>query len=127
MSIISHATEELARVNFGEEDSNIMIGLLKTFLEHWDSGGAVWAALPIFCKLMMGQPLSPLTGADDEWMEVSTKMFQNRRCSSVFKNVPGYAYDISTDGRPAITFPYLPKTINMPLLDPCIMVDTDGS
>lgn len=50
--------------------------------------------------LMDHKPISPLTGDDDEWIEVSDGLFQNKRCSTVFKDndvFNGQAYDI--DGR----------------------------
>ena len=88
MSIIEHAKTELAAINFGEEDSAVMVSLLEKFLEQWDSGGAVAAVAPVFVRLLNGQPLGPLTGADDEWFDPMGDgiMLQNRRCGSVFKN-----------------------------------------
>jgi hypothetical protein len=88
MSIIEHAKSELAAINFGEEDSAVMIGLLEKFLDQWDSGGAVFCAAPVFVRLLKGQPLAPLTGADDEWFDPMGDgiMLQNKRCGSVFKN-----------------------------------------
>lgn len=50
--------------------------------------------------LMDHKPISPLTGDDDEWVEVRDGVFQNKRCSTVFKGndaFNGQAYDI--DGR----------------------------
>lgn len=116
MSIISHAQTELAAVNFGEEDSAIMLGLLRKFLDTWDSGGAVAVASDVFVRLLKGQPLGPLTGGDEEWLDVShysagETVFQNKRCSSVFKDGTGRAYDIDAgNNRATITFPYDPTT-----------------
>jgi hypothetical protein len=48
----------------------------------------------------MFQPLTPLTGEDWEWNEASEGVFQNKRCSHVFKQADrfgGQAYDI--DGK----------------------------
>lgn len=121
MSILSRARDELERIRFGEEDTHVMMELLEKFLGQWDSGGAVWAVAPIFQRLLAGKPLSPLTGEPDEWMEVKTAsigedpaIWQNRRCSSVFKQARGEAghieaYDIDDPDRPPITFPYWPE------------------
>lgn len=112
MSIIAQAKEELRRVNFGEEDSAVMIDLLERFFDQWDSGGAVSVAAPTLQRLIAGKPLGPLMGDDDEWMDVSEMsgrtMYQNKRCSTVFKD-GDRAYDIDTPGRPTITFPYWPE------------------
>lgn len=88
MSIIEHAKTELAAVNFGEEDSAVMVGLLEKFLDQWDSGGAVHAVAPVFVRLLTGQPLGPLTGEDSEWFDPMGDglMLQNKRCGSVFKD-----------------------------------------
>lgn len=116
MSIISQAKDELRRINFGEEDSAVMIDILERFFDCWDSGGAVHAVTPILMRLIAGQPLGPLTGADDEWFDHGEGVFQNIRCSSVFKDPRFHdgklAYDINnpTDPRGAISFPYDPET-----------------
>jgi hypothetical protein len=88
MSIIEHAKTELAAVNFGEEDTAVMVGILEKFLDQWDSGGAVHVASQVFARLLSGQPLSPLTGEDDEWFDPMGDgiMLQNKRCGSVFKD-----------------------------------------
>ena len=85
MSIIDQAKTELAAVNFGEDDSRVMIEILEKFFDQWDSGGAVHAVAPVLQRLIAGKPITPLTGADAEWCEVNDECFQNRRCSTVFK------------------------------------------
>lgn len=46
------------------------------------------------------EPLSPLTGEDDEWIDQSgptgSPLYQNRRCPTVFKDERGNAYHIGT-------------------------------
>lgn len=139
MSIIDHARAELDRINFGEEDSGVMIELLETFLEQWDSGGAVSVAGPVFMRLLSGQPLGPLTGADDEWFDPMGDglMLQNKRCSSVFKdwrNADGQLSDVAGHGERKIhdidnrswdgTFPYDPTTKSPPA--PVMIISTEG-
>lgn len=111
MSIIANAKNELNMINFGEDDTKIMIDILERFFDQWNSGGAVHAVAPILQRLIAGKALSHLTGADDEWMEVGTGVFQNIRCSSVFKDPRFHdgklAFDIDApDPRAAISFPY---------------------
>ena len=84
----------------------------------------------------MFEPLVPLTGEDWEWVDVSDlsgrTLYQNKRCSHVFKDDNG-AYDMhgivwyewytdeetgekykstftSRESRVPVTFPYTPKT-----------------
>ena len=118
MSIIESAKIELAAINFGEEDTAVMVDLLERFFGQWDSGGAVYAVAPILQRLIAGKPLSPLTGAENEWLDVSDSVgrqcWQNRRMSSVFREEDGegkvWAYDIDApSGRKAISFPYMPE------------------
>lgn len=114
MSIRSQAKEELRRINFGEEDSEVMMKIIDMFLDQWDSGGAVAAVFPVLKRLIAGKPLSPLTGEADEWIEVGDGVFQNRRMSSVFKDLRFHggklAYDLDNPrgSREFITFPYTP-------------------
>src|SRR3546814_1275244 len=77
-------------------------------------------------KALRFEPFSPLTGAESEWGEpydwAGTQ--QSKRCSHVFRDKDGAAYDIngkvfveesgasytSSDSRVAINFPYVPHT-----------------
>lgn len=111
MSIVDQAKAELAHINFGDDDSRVMIEILDKFFDQWDSGGAVSAAAPVLMRLIAGKPLGPLTGEDGEWCihDMEGCYAQNTRCGSVFKATKdGPAYDIDVPGRPSITFPYWP-------------------
>lgn len=114
MSIIDQAKHELAAINFGEDDSRVMIEILERFFDQWDSGGAVHCVAPVLMRLIAGKPLAPLSGADDEWVihDFDDDCYaQNKRCGSVFKRRDGTAYTIDgpTPGRMPITFPYWPE------------------
>ena len=107
---------------------NHLFALLAVFANEGHSGSSAAWARQVFTKLSAFEPLAPLTGEPDEWMDVSDTMYQNRRCSHVFKDgkdgKDGRAYDIDgvvwrdKDGctytnrasRVFITFPYYPKT-----------------
>lgn len=127
MSIIDQARIELKAINFGDEDSAVMIDILERFFQQWDSGGAVSVVAAMLQRLLAGRPLSPLTGDDDEWTEVGNGVFQNKRLSSVFRDPRFYdgklAYDLDNpDGsRVAISFPYMPRHAN--ILPPVMEVD----
>jgi hypothetical protein len=114
MSIIEQAKHELALVNFGDDDSRVMVEILEKFFDHWDSGGAVHAVAPVLQRLIAGKPLSPLTGHEDEWVihDFDNDCYaQNKRCGSVFKRRDGSAYTIDgpKPGRTPIKFPYWPE------------------
>lgn len=129
-NLMAHAESELPPTD-GDETQALMNRNLRelvlVFSSQGHSGFSAGYAAAALGKLMRFEPLRPLTGEPDEWNEVGEGVFQNRRCSRVFKQADrfdGQAYDI--DGRvfrePSgccytngdsfvpITFPYTPKT-----------------
>jgi hypothetical protein len=112
-----------------------ILKLLDVFGEEGHSGTTAPYTINLFSKLAGFEPIVPITGEDWEWVEVSTGVYQNKRCSHVFKQSDrfnGQAYDIdgkifwewyrsSEDGKihkshftgsescVPITFPYTPK------------------
>ncbi len=108
MSLVQYAESELDRIGMTDDgDMNGMmrkhlIHMVHEFAEEGHSGFSANYALQCLHKLLKFKPLSPLTGEDDEWTEVSQRSgyphFQNKRCSSIFKDGKnGEAYDI--DGK----------------------------
>ena len=97
--------------------------LLELFAEQGHSGSSAPYAIQLFEKLARFEPIVPLTGEDFEWNKVGENMWQNNRCSHVFKGADGQAYDsigrvfcdpdgccyTSIDSRVPVTFPYTPK------------------
>lgn len=97
--------------------------LIKVFAAQEHSGSSAPLVTRLFSKLAMFEPLAPLTGADDEWVEVSKDLWQNKRCSHVFKDLER-AYDINgiifedsdgtrvtnKDSHTTVTFPYTPES-----------------
>lgn len=112
-----------------------VLKLLEVFDGEGHSGSSAPYAINLFSKLAAFEPVAPLTGEDWEWSEVGTGVFQNKRCSHVFKQADrfdGQPYDIdakifwewvrseedgsvfkshftSKDSCVPITFPYTPK------------------
>lgn len=126
MSMKEWAKAEMERAKFDQPTMDAMMKILDIFYEEWDSGGAVWAMVPVLESLLTGLPLSPLTGEDDEWMEVGleregVEIYQNVRCSTVFKRKVGkdwFAYDLELPGNDVwkfgqVTFPYEPRSHNL--------------
>ena len=108
MSLVQYAESELDRIGMTDEDdyNNMMrkhlLHMVREFSEEGHSGFSASYALQCLEKLLRFKPLSPLTGDDDEWHDVSSisdvPRFQNKRCGSVFKEgKDGEAYDI--DGK----------------------------
>lgn len=130
MSLVEFARSELEIAGLFKEDSDYggMLGhavlkMVEQFAGEGHSGFSAGMAISIFQKVARYEPLTPLTGADDEWNEVGPGLFQNRRCSRVFKE-NGKAYDIdgiiwrdpdgctvtNRESRVPVTFPYVPKS-----------------
>lgn len=96
---LSHAIQELPGCRPGADEMDALmaqqvIELLAVFASHGHSGFSAPYAVGIFSKLAAFEPLGPLTGEDDEWERVADDLWQNKRCSHVFKGADGQAYDI---------------------------------
>ena len=131
MSLMDHATNELRIAGYFDGDevnkamADAVLKLVKLFAGEGHSGMSAPFCIGLFKTLASYEPLTPLTGADDEWNKVGKGVYQNKRCSHVFQDASrfdGQAYDIDaiifkepdgacfTDSRSAkpITFPYTP-------------------
>lgn len=130
-NLAEFAKDELERIGMhilkpNEEDSyngfvaTAIYDLVKMFSEQDHTGFTAGYTVGAFSKLAMWRPLTPLTGEDDEWIEIGHGQYQNKRYPGVFKDETG-AYDIhgkvfSDDGgetwwnnggsKVYITFPY---------------------
>jgi hypothetical protein len=150
MSLINHAWNEFIAAGWCNEAKDFndemqedicmhVLKLLKVFSEEGHSGTSAPYAINLFSTLAYFKPLTPLTGEDWEWNDVSefngledSPLYQNKRCSSVFKDNTG-AYDIegiifydwctdektgekfktyftSRESRVPVTFPHSPKS-----------------
>lgn len=70
-----------------------VLDLLKVFSEEGHSGSTAPYAVNLFKQLALFEPVVPLTGEDWEWNDTGHGL-QNKRCSHVFKDEDGRAYDI---------------------------------
>jgi hypothetical protein len=120
--LVGHAREELRRLGLIGAGAPAADRLLATVAIMWcenvdryglapDRAGAI---ADMMSRLVRLEPLSPLTGAADEWAEVGPGVWQNRRCVRVFRNEQGEAYDIASFAGTAqvapLTFPYWPES-----------------
>lgn len=126
--IVTHGKRELRKQLNGSEGpdkwmAENVVQLLQLFSIQGHSGMSAPYCRGVFERLAKWEPLGPLTGEDDEWVEVDKDYYQNKRCPRVFKH-GGKAYDIegivfeepdgerftSGDSHTDIEFPYYPKT-----------------
>ena len=105
-NLVQYAKDEFARIplsNHEDDDMDIamrkhVIHMVKEFSKEGHSGFSANYAISCLKRLLAYKPLTPLTGEDDEWMEVSDDTLQNKRYCAVFKNIKtGKAYNI--DGK----------------------------
>ena len=137
MNLIQYAESELARIPKDEDGMQDLLNhdileIVKTFSEQGHSNLSAGYVLPKLERLLRFKPISPLTGNDDEWIEIhnrdGVRTYQNKRRSSVFKDVDAHGNVItcedtggiivSDDGgiswfasgmfRKSVTFPYFP-------------------
>ena len=128
-----YAKNELMKAGLTEKQdektciADNVLELIDVFSKQGHSGSSARTVLDLFYKIASYQPILPLTGSDDEWVEIAEGLWQNRICSSVFKDEKlynGQAYDIDgrlfskdngktwyrpgREGDLLITFPYIP-------------------
>lgn len=129
-NLVEHAKIELECAGLFSKDSDYegmlaesVMELIELFSKQNHSGASASMVSGIFDKLSRFQPLQPLTGKDGEWVEVAEGLFQNKRCSRVFKD-KDKAWDINgkifedpdgsrwtnKDSHTVIAFPYVPKS-----------------
>lgn len=111
---IDHAQREFRAAGWTDENGkfndemqemicNHVLKLLEVFADEGHTGTTAPYTLKVFDTLAGFKPITPLTGEDWEWNDVSEysgrdggPVFQNNRCSSIFKDNDG-AYNI--DGK----------------------------
>jgi len=100
MGLIEHAKTELEMSGLFSENGDFYGGatgeavmeLMEVFSKQGHSGMSAQIVTDIFHKLSMFKPLGPITGKDEEWVDVSevvgskgVRSYQNKRCSAIFK------------------------------------------
>jgi len=104
MSIIEYARKELELIgDDGDEMQAKMnehvLEMVKTFEDQGHSGLSAAYAINQLQRLLNFKPLKPLTGEDDEWTNVHDDSFQNKRCSTVFKEGQNNITAYNIEGR----------------------------
>jgi hypothetical protein len=133
-NLVDHARRELRIAGYFKDEGlyggmlgNAVVDMRKIFAMEGHSGMSASIATSLFERVSRFEPLTPLTGEEDEWVYHDgfggPGYAQNKRCSHVFKE-NGEAYDIngrvfrepsgacytSRDSRVPVTFPYTPTT-----------------
>jgi hypothetical protein len=133
-NLVEFAEQELDAIGVGDPDADYngilktaVLDIIRVFSEQGHSGASAAMVTAMVEKLMRYEPLTPLTGAPDEWCELDGHgddlAAQNKRCFHVFRRADGTAYDIDArvfrspdgdtysggrHGHTDITFPYTP-------------------
>ena len=97
MGLVEYAKSELERIGKDEDGmqevmNRDILEIVEKFSEQGHSGFSASYALSVLERLLRFKPISALTGDESEWNEISNvkdgiTTYQNRRCSSVFKDV----------------------------------------
>ena len=99
MSLVEYAESELTRIPKDEDGMQDLVNrnileIVEAFSEQGHSGLSASYVLSKLERILRFKPISPLTGADDEWSEVNSqngiRTYQNKRCSSIFKDVDAH-------------------------------------
>lgn len=135
LNVLLKGCKDEEAVNTQKLINNQILDIVKMFSEQGHSGFSASYAISLLSKLLKYQPLTPLTGEDDEWTKLDYTpdiCYQNKRCSSVFKDEDGKAYNIDAkvfsddnghtwytgkDSKEYITFPYIVKDPEKIIID----------
>lgn len=128
MNLRDHAERELelAGVESTSDGYSYVLSLVDLVLgQSHPNQQSFKATVAFFFQICNGEPLSPLTGSDDEWDQISPLLWQNNRFPRVFKELGVGAYDIGAivfidesdrmftqqpQSRIIVKFPYTPNT-----------------
>lgn len=97
MALIEHAKSELELAGlfsdtgdfYGGMTGNAVMELIEVFAKQGHSGMSAAGVIHLFSKLANFEPISPVQGTDDEWVNTFDDMLQNKRYSAVFKHSDG--------------------------------------
>lgn len=96
MSLIKHAERELRLAGFYDKDAmygemlpEAIMEIVKVFEDQGHSGMSASITRQTLNRLLDFKPLTPLTDAPDEWVEVGTSVWQNIRSGDCFSSDGG--------------------------------------
>jgi len=131
MKLVSHFTRELKQIGLYDTSSRLteaVMGVAKSIDDQDLTDYDMLKCKIVLEKLIKQEPLTPLTGDEDEWISDDETWDKNLRCPRVFREKStGNCYDIhgrmfikNVDGKQVLStnkdshvlikFPYTPKT-----------------
>lgn len=129
-NLLKHAERELGTPDDSYSAAGVeaLKELILVFSTQGHSGFSASYVRHQLALLLAYEPIRPLTGEPSEWIEVGDGVFQNNRCSRVFKQADrfdGQPYDLdgkvfrepngscftNRESMVPITFPYTPTTV----------------
>lgn len=146
-STIQHALSEFVFVEWMSSEGTFddemqesicqdLVQVIETIVDQGHSGFSLTYLIKQLTVLLKQEPLTPLTGEADEWVQVQDNLYMNKRCSRVAKyskdkeayDIEGQVYyekNVDKDGNEyktyfiktpfkSITFPYTPTTEYLP-------------
>lgn len=128
LNIIINKCEDEDSRKMQEAITRDILQIVQMFAEQGHSGFSANYAISLIEKLLRYEPLTELTGNENEWTKlecIDDGCYQNKRCSRIFKDEGGQAYDLEgkifsedggkswftcKDSKVYIDFPYIPHT-----------------
>ena len=128
--ILKQCGEDEEAIKMQKTINKDILDLVKMFANQGHSGFTANYTINILNKLLRQSFVTPLTGEEDEWVEVAEGVYQNKRESAIFKQKDrfdgkayyldgkafsddgGKTYYTNNDSRVIVEFPLyeLPKT-----------------
>ena len=119
MSLYEFAKSELSKLEIDTDDKmqpiihDCILESIEAFSKPDHSGTSAAYTADLLLRLLNWKPITSLTGNDDEWNDIRSygepsTSWQNKRCSSVFKDEDGTAWYLASDGKSIeINFPFV--------------------
>lgn len=100
-NLVAHAIRELDIIGETSHEEPSMrkyvLDVVRTFAEQGHSGSSAAWLSAVLDKLLRYQPLSPITDAAEDWIEVGPEVWQCRRDSECFSGDGGKSYRRNSD------------------------------
>ncbi|MEG1705066.1 MAG: hypothetical protein RR290_00635 [Clostridia bacterium] len=97
--LIKECGKDKEAINMQKIINNNVLEIVRKFCEIWHSGMSAEYEIDLIMKVLRQQNLTKLTLNDDEFIEVSDGVYQNKRDCRIFKSkdrFDGKAYNVET-------------------------------
>ena len=99
LNLLLEKCEDEEELKMQKAINNDILEIIEIFAKQGHSGMSAGYAISIITKLLNYEPITPLTLKDDEFVEVATGVFQNKRDGRIFKQADrfdGKPYNVDT-------------------------------